>query len=115
MAAADSSPATFRVSPEERYLLEAVAHYTGKSMSAFVRDAALVLARKVVDDAGPEAVLEGDRSGARRAACPSRRGGGHWSSSASCRATSGTVDGHRTVKSPFGGPPVSRTTDHAAS
>ncbi|MHC1560197.1 plasmid mobilization protein [Actinomycetospora sp. C-140] len=61
MAAADSSPATFRVSPEERYLLEAVAHYTGKTMSAFVREAALVLARKVVDDAGPEAVLEGDR------------------------------------------------------
>jgi uncharacterized protein (DUF1778 family) len=61
MPAADSSPATFRVSPEERYLLEAVAHYTGKTMSAFVREAALVLARKVVDDAGPEAVLEGDR------------------------------------------------------
>jgi uncharacterized protein (DUF1778 family) len=61
MPAADSSPATFRVSPEERYLLEAVAHYTGKTMSAFVREAALVLARKVVDDAGPEAVLEGDQ------------------------------------------------------
>lgn len=61
MPAADSSPATFRVSPEERYLLEAVAHYTGKTMSAFVREAALVLARKVVDDVGEEAVLEGDR------------------------------------------------------
>jgi uncharacterized protein (DUF1778 family) len=64
MPAADSSPATFRVSPEERYLLEAVAHYTGKTMSAFVREAALVLARKVVDDAGPEerrAALEKQR------------------------------------------------------
>ena len=61
MPAADTSPATFRVSPEERYLLEAVAHYTGKSMSAFVREAALGVARSVVADVGSEAVLEGDR------------------------------------------------------
>jgi hypothetical protein len=62
MAAADSSPATFRVSPEERYLLEAVAHYTGKTMSAFVREAALAVARSVVADVGSEAVLEGDHA-----------------------------------------------------
>lgn len=61
MPAADTSPATFRVSPEERYLLEAVAHYTGKTMSAFVREAALGVARSVVSDVGSEAVLEGDR------------------------------------------------------
>lgn len=61
MAAADSSPATFRVSPEERYLLEAVAHYNGQTLSAFVRDAALDLARYVVKDVGIESVLEGDQ------------------------------------------------------
>ena len=61
MAAAESSPATFRVSPEERYLLEAVAHYSGMTLSKFVREAALTLARSVVEDAGAEAVLEGDR------------------------------------------------------
>jgi uncharacterized protein (DUF1778 family) len=58
---ADSSPATFRISPDERVLLEAVAHYTGKTLSAFVREAALDVARAVVDDVGPETVLEGDR------------------------------------------------------
>ncbi|GAA4931829.1 uncharacterized protein DUF1778 [Actinomycetospora succinea] len=61
MPAADTSPATFRVSPQERYLLEAVAHYTGKTMSAFVREAALGVARGVVRDVGSETVLEGDR------------------------------------------------------
>ena len=62
MAAADSSPATFRVSPEERYLLEAVAHYNGMTLSRFVREAALNLARGVVLDVGIETVLEGDRT-----------------------------------------------------
>lgn len=61
MPAADSSPATFRVTPDERYLLEAVAHYSGKTLSAFVREAALGVARSVVEDVGSEAVLEGER------------------------------------------------------
>lgn len=63
---ADSSPATFRISPDERVLLEAVAHYTGKTLSAFVREAALDVARAVVDDVGPETVLEGDRQYAQK-------------------------------------------------
>ncbi len=66
MAAADTSPATFRVSREERYILESVAHYQDQTLSAFVREAALDLAHDILNEAGVDAVLAGDSEYAQR-------------------------------------------------
>ena len=57
----DSSPITFRATPEERDLLRAVANYRGESLSAFLRNSALNAARRLLADVGPEVIIEGDR------------------------------------------------------
>jgi hypothetical protein len=55
------APTTFRLAAEERALLEAVAHASGQTLSAYVRDAALAAARGYVAREGIEKVLERDR------------------------------------------------------
>ncbi len=58
----DSSIVTFRLPIEERNLLEAVAHYSGETLSSFVRFTALAAAREILRQAGPEAVVQGDEN-----------------------------------------------------
>ncbi|MGH3785244.1 MAG: DUF1778 domain-containing protein [Pseudonocardiaceae bacterium] len=58
----DSSIVTFRLSVEERDLLEAVAHYSGETLSAFVRFTMLSVARDILREVGPEAVTQGDEN-----------------------------------------------------
>lgn len=58
----DSSIVTFRLPVEERDLLEAVAHYSGETLSSFVRFTALAAAREVLREVGPEAVMKGDEN-----------------------------------------------------
>lgn len=58
----DSSIVTFRLPVEERDLLEAVAHYSGETLSSFVRFTALAAAREVLKEVGPEAVTQGDQN-----------------------------------------------------
>ena len=58
----DSSVVTFRLSVEERDLLEAVAHYSGETLSSFIRLTALVAAREILTEVGPEAVIRGDEN-----------------------------------------------------
>lgn len=53
----DSSPVSFRISSEERALLEAVAHYMGETLSNFIRRSAVTLAQSIVDRETPEVVL----------------------------------------------------------
>lgn len=60
--AESQAPTTFRLAPEERALLEAVAHATGRTLSAYVRDAALAAARGYLAQEGIEKVLEQDRA-----------------------------------------------------
>jgi uncharacterized protein (DUF1778 family) len=48
----DSSPICFRVSEEERVMLEAAASYVGESLSAFMRRAAIDTAEQVMKDGG---------------------------------------------------------------
>jgi uncharacterized protein (DUF1778 family) len=55
-------PTTFRLLPKERAILEAVAHASGRSLSAYVRDAALAAARGYIAREGIEKVLELDRA-----------------------------------------------------
>jgi uncharacterized protein (DUF1778 family) len=55
------APTTFRLAPEERALLEAVAHANGRTLSAYVREAALAAARGYLAQEGVEKVLERDR------------------------------------------------------
>jgi hypothetical protein len=57
----DSSPVSFRISTEERALLEAVAHYMGETLSNFIRRSAVTLAKNIVDRETPEVVLTGYR------------------------------------------------------
>jgi uncharacterized protein (DUF1778 family) len=55
----DSSPICFRVSEDERVMLEAAASYVGESLSAFMRRAAIDTAEQVMKDGGGvEAVVE---------------------------------------------------------
>ncbi len=56
------APTTFRLAPEERALLEAVAHASGRTLSAYVRDAALAAARGYIAREGIDKVLERDRA-----------------------------------------------------
>jgi hypothetical protein len=58
----DSSTVTFRLTDAERDLLEAVAHYSGETLSGFVRFTALTAAREVLKEVGPEAVTQGDEN-----------------------------------------------------
>jgi uncharacterized protein (DUF1778 family) len=58
----DSSIVTFRLPAEERNLLEAVAHYSGETLSSFVRFTALAAAREILREVGPEAVRQGDEN-----------------------------------------------------
>jgi uncharacterized protein (DUF1778 family) len=58
----DSSIVTFRLSVEERDLLEAVAHYSGETLSSFVRFTVLATARDILREVGPEAVMQGDEN-----------------------------------------------------
>jgi uncharacterized protein (DUF1778 family) len=55
------APTTFRLAPDERALLEAVAHANGRTLSAYVREAALAAARGYLAQEGVEKVLERDR------------------------------------------------------
>jgi uncharacterized protein (DUF1778 family) len=55
----DSSPVSFRLSNEERKLLDAVAHYMGETLSHFIRRSALSVAQGIVDKNSPEVVLVG--------------------------------------------------------
>ena len=55
------APTTFRLAADERALLEAVAHASGQTLSAYVRDAALSAARGYIAREGMEKVLERDR------------------------------------------------------
>lgn len=55
------APTTFRLAPDERALLEAVAHANGQTLSAYVREAALAAARGYLAQEGVEKVLERDR------------------------------------------------------
>lgn len=55
--ASDVSPICFRVTADERNLLDAVAYYQGETLSAFVRNAVIDFAREVLDKEGREAVL----------------------------------------------------------
>ncbi|MGQ0840440.1 type II toxin -antitoxin system TacA 1-like antitoxin [Actinokineospora sp.] len=57
----DSSPVSFRISNEERALLEAVAHYMGETLSNFIRRSAVTLAQSIVDNDSPDVVLKGYR------------------------------------------------------
>jgi len=55
----DSTPICFRVSAEERIMLEAAASYVGESLSAFMRLAAVQEAEKVMEEGGGvDAVVE---------------------------------------------------------
>lgn len=53
----DSSPVSFRISSEERELLEAVAHYMGETLSSFIRRSAVILAQSILEQETPEVVL----------------------------------------------------------
>jgi len=58
----DTSVVNFRLLAEERDLLEAVAHYSGETLSSFVRFTALAAAREILRQVGPEAVMQGDEN-----------------------------------------------------
>lgn len=64
----ESSPLCFRVSAEERSLLEVVAQYQGQTLSAFVRDAVTRVARGIIDKYGVEAVFREFETGETRRA-----------------------------------------------
>jgi uncharacterized protein (DUF1778 family) len=53
----NSSPLCFRLSPDDRRLLEAVAAFGGQSVSEFVRSAALETAHAIVEKHGADAML----------------------------------------------------------
>lgn len=53
----EGSPICFRVSSAERNLLDAVAHYQGETLSAFVRNTVIENARELLDREGRAAVL----------------------------------------------------------
>lgn len=56
--ASESSPICFRVPTDERSLLEVVAQHQGQTLSAFVREAVIRVARDIVDEHGVEAVFK---------------------------------------------------------
>lgn len=56
--ASDSAPICFRVPADERSLLEVVAQYQGQTLSAFVRNAVVRVARGIVDEHGVEAIFQ---------------------------------------------------------
>lgn len=56
--ASDSSPICFRLPAAERTLLQAVADYQGETLSAFVRNCAIAIARRIVEREGADAVLQ---------------------------------------------------------
>jgi uncharacterized protein (DUF1778 family) len=53
----DSSPLCFRVSPEERQLIETVATYHDLTVSEFARDVLLGAATELINDVGPDKVM----------------------------------------------------------
>lgn len=55
--AKDSSPLCFRLSPDDRRLIEIVAEYNGETTSEFVRRAAVSTARAIVDRQGKDEVM----------------------------------------------------------
>jgi len=59
--ASESSTICFRVPVEERNLLEAVAHYSDLSLSAFARSNLMAAARSIILEVGPEAIMEKDK------------------------------------------------------
>lgn len=54
----ESSPICFRVPADERSLLEVVARYQGQTLSAFVRNSVIGVARGLIDEYGVEAVFK---------------------------------------------------------
>ncbi|MGH4026820.1 MAG: DUF1778 domain-containing protein [Pseudonocardiaceae bacterium] len=54
----ESSPICFRLSAEDRSLLEVVAQHQGQTLSAFVRNAVVRVAQGIVDKYGAEAVFK---------------------------------------------------------
>lgn len=56
--ASDSSPICFRLTAAERTLLQAVADYQGETLSAFVRNCAVAIARRIVEREGADVVLQ---------------------------------------------------------
>lgn len=57
----DSSPVCFRVSPEEREILDMVANYQLESISSFVRHGILDVAREIIDEVGADRIQEAYR------------------------------------------------------
>ena len=54
--------AAMRESGTDATLIDAVAHYSGETLSGFVRFTALTAAREVLKEVGPEAVTQGDEN-----------------------------------------------------
>lgn len=54
----DTSPVCFRLSPEDRQLVEMVAAYQGESVSTFVRGVVLTAAARIVDENGGEKIVQ---------------------------------------------------------
>jgi uncharacterized protein (DUF1778 family) len=57
----NTSPVCFRVPPDERLLLEAVASFQGQSLSGFVRKCAVAVARGIVAKEGSDSVIQNFR------------------------------------------------------
>jgi uncharacterized protein (DUF1778 family) len=55
--AKDTSPLCFRLSPDDRRLVEMVAAYMGQSVSDFIRSIVVGAASRVVADHGPDKIV----------------------------------------------------------
>jgi uncharacterized protein (DUF1778 family) len=57
----NTSPVCFRVPPDERLLLEAVASFQGQSLSGFVRKCVVAVARGIIAQEGSDSVIRNFR------------------------------------------------------
>jgi uncharacterized protein (DUF1778 family) len=73
--AKDSSPLCFRVSPDERQLIETVAAFFDQSVSEFARTTLVETATKIVSSEGPDKVVHAidERTEARKSALNAER------------------------------------------
>lgn len=56
--AKDTSPLCFRLSPDDRRLIETVAAYVGRSVSDFVRTVAIDAAANILRDHGADKIVQ---------------------------------------------------------
>jgi uncharacterized protein (DUF1778 family) len=55
--AKDTSPVCFRLAPEQRRMVEAVAAYSGQSVSDFIRAAVVAAAGAILEDNGVDKIM----------------------------------------------------------